>query len=156
MCVFQTKLHFPERREMIKIKDGIFIREDELVFKFSRSAGPGGQNVNKLNTRVTVFFDVAGCKRLSGDQKNRILKYLATRASKSGVVRVVSQRFRTQKANRTVAIERLSQLLQKALQQKKIRKKTKVPFQARQRRLEDKKRRSVLKKQRAKSHLLED
>jgi ribosome-associated protein len=85
---------------MIEIKKNIFICEDELVFKASRSGGPGGQNVNKVNTRVTVFFNVANAKGLSEEQKKQILKRLATRASKEGVIRVVSQRYRTQKANR--------------------------------------------------------
>ena len=62
---------------MIEITDDIFISEDELVFKASRSSGPGGQNVNKVNTRITLFFDVAGCEVLSDIQKQRILTRLA-------------------------------------------------------------------------------
>ena len=134
---------------MIEIRDDIFIREDSLVFKFSRSGGPGGQNVNKVNTRVTVFFDVAGCDIFSDSEKRRILKCLATRANKNGVVRVVSQRHRTQKANRQAAVERLGQLLREALKKKAVRKKTAVPERAKQKRLEEKKRRSLLKRQRA-------
>ena len=68
----------------------IKLRGEELVFRFSRSGGPGGQNVNKVNTRVTVFFDVAGSGRFSEVQRKRILKKLATRADKNGVVRVTS------------------------------------------------------------------
>jgi len=135
---------------MIEIKKGIFISEDELVFKFSRSSGPGGQNVNKVNTRVTLFFDVPNCEGLSGIQKQRILKRLATRANKNGVVRVVSQRHRTQKANRQAALERLVELLTEAIKTKPVRKKTKIPTSAKLRRLEEKKRRSLLKRQRAK------
>ena len=134
---------------MIEIKRNISICEDELVFKFSRSGGPGGQNVNKLNTRVTLFFDVANTTSFSDEQKKRILKRLATRADKDGVMRVVSQKYRTQKANRRVAIERLVELLREALKKKPVRKKTKVPERAKQRRLEEKKRRSMLKQQRA-------
>lgn len=141
---------------MIRIKDGFAIDEDKLVFRFSRSGGPGGQNVNKVNTRVTVFFDVAGCRSLSDYQKKRILKHLATRADKNGVVRVVCQKHRTQKANRSAAVERLAELLKTALKKKAVRKKTEVPYAAKVRRLEEKKRRSVLKQQRAKKHLAED
>ena len=141
---------------MIQIVDDISIPEDELVFKASRSGGPGGQNVNKVNTRVTLFFDVANCENLSGTQKRRILSRLATRIDKNGVLRVVSQKYRTQKANRRVAVERLQQLLADALKIRPARKKTRVPYAAKQRRLEEKKRRSLLKQQRARRKLGED
>jgi ribosome-associated protein len=128
---------------------GIFIPEDELVFKFSRGGGPGGQNVNKVNTRVTILFDASNSRGLSDEQKELILKGLASRADKDGVIRVVSQRYRTQKENRNAAVERLEELLQEALRKKKVRKKTRVPKAARRERLEKKRRRSLLKKQRA-------
>jgi len=133
---------------MIEIKNNISISKEELVFRFSRSGGPGGQNVNKVNTRVTVLFDAANCKSFSDEQKRRILKRLTTRANKNGVIRVVSQRHRTQKANRAAAVERLGELLREALKKRSVRKKTAVPERAKQKRLEEKKRRSMLKKQR--------
>ena len=141
---------------MVKITDKISIRNDELIFKASRSAGPGGQNVNKVNTRITLFFDVANCASFSDVQKRRILSRLATRADKNGLLRVVSQRFRTQNANRRAAVERLQQLLADALKTKPRRKKTKVPYAAKQRRLELKRRRSMLKRQRAKRNMAGD
>ncbi len=141
---------------MIAITDNISIREDELIFKASRSSGPGGQNVNKVNTRITLFLDVANCESFSDVQKRRILSRLATRADKNGLVRVASQRFRTQKANRRAAVERLQQLLADALKTRPVRKKTKIPYAAKQRRLEEKRRRSLLKRQRAKRNLGED
>ena len=134
---------------MIEISGGVLIAEEDLVFKYSRSSGPGGQNVNKVNTRVTVFFNAAGAKNLSNIQKNLILKRLANYADKKGVIRVVSQRHRSQKGNREAAVERLKELLKGALKKKKLRKKTKLPKAVKQRRLEEKKRRSFLKKQRA-------
>ncbi len=135
---------------MIQITSEMSISEDELVFKASRSGGPGGQNVNKVNTRVTVFFDVTNCESLSDVQKRRILTRLRTRTDKNGVLRVVSQKYRTQRANREAAIERLQQLLADALKTRAVRKKTKVSYAARQRRLEAKRRRSLIKRQRAK------
>jgi len=141
---------------MIEITNDISISEDELIFKTSRSSGPGGQNVNKVSTRVTLLFDVASCDSFSDVQKQQILKRLTTRANKNGVVRVVSQKFRTQKANRTAALERLCQLLREALKTQTMRQQTKVPKYAQQQRLEEKKRRGLLKQQRAKKIWAED
>jgi len=133
---------------MIQIDKNNAISENELVFKVSRSGGPGGQNVNKLNTRVTVFLDVANSASFSGRQKRQICKALSTRMDKHGVLRVVSQKHRTQEANRRAALERLRDLLAEALKPRPVRKKTKVPAGARERRLKEKKQRSLLKQQR--------
>jgi len=141
---------------MIQITNDIFIPEQELVFRASRSGGPGGQNVNKLNTRVTLLFDVANCESFSDLQKQRILARLATRAGKNGVIRVISQKFRTQKANRRVAVERLQELLEDALKTRRVRKKTGIPYSVKQRRLEEKRQRSLLKRQRARKNMIED
>ena len=140
---------------MIEVIRDIQIGEDELIFKASRSAGPGGQNVNKVNTRITLFFNVAGCPSLSEQQKQQILSRLSTRIDKNGLLRVVSQKFRTQKANRNAAVERLQDLLAGALKNKPIRKKTRVPYVAKQKRLEEKRKRSLLKRQRAEKHQIE-
>lgn len=141
---------------MIEITRDTCINEDELVFKVSRSSGPGGQNINKLNTRVTLFFDVANCQSLSDLQKRRIFTHLSSRVDKSGVLRVISQKFRTQRANRRAAVERLQQLLADSLEIRPIRKKSKVPYAAKQRRLEEKRRRSLLKRQRSAKNLTGD
>lgn len=145
-----------DAKVMIEITGDTFINEDELVFKASRSSGPGGQNINKVNTRVTLFFDVANCESLSDWQKQRILARLATRSDRNGVLRVVSQKFRTQRANRNAAVERLQQLLADALKTRPVRKKSKISYAAKQRRLEQKRRRSLLKRQRAKKNLTGD
>jgi ribosome-associated protein len=134
---------------MIEISDGVYIGEDELVFKASRSGGPGGQNVNKVSTRIVLLFDVANCAGLSETQKQQIWTRLATRIGKSGLIRVTSQRFRSQKANRQAAVERLCELLKAALETEPVRHRTKAPRHAHERRLERKKRRSLLKQQRA-------
>jgi ribosome-associated protein len=134
---------------MNKTSKGIFIAEDELVFKFSRGGGPGGQNVNKVNTRVAVLFDAANSRSFSDEQKERMLKVLASRVDKDGMIRVVSQRYRTQKANREAAVERLEELLRVALKKKAVRRKTRVPETVKRKRLERKRRRGFLKKQRA-------
>jgi len=134
---------------MIEITNGTFISESELVFKNSRSGGPGGQNVNKVNTRVTLLFDLPNCESLSDAQKQLILARLKSRTDRNGVIRVISQKYRTQPANRRAAMERLGRLLAEALKTKPARKTTQVPFSAKRRRLQDKKKRSLLKQQRA-------
>jgi len=133
---------------MIEIEGGVLIPDERIEFKFSRSGGPGGQNVNKTNTRVTLLFDAANCESLTDAQRQQILKALATRTDRDGVIRIVCQRYRTQRANREGAVERLIELLNNALRKKAVRKKTAVPWSARQKRLEKKKRRGMLKKQR--------
>ena len=76
---------------MIQINQQLAIADDELSFSASRSSGPGGQNVNKVNTRVTLWFDVAGSPSLSADQKQALLARLANRITREGMLQVVSQ-----------------------------------------------------------------
>lgn len=133
---------------MVDAGEGVLIPESELVFKASRSSGPGGQNVNKLNTRVTALFDVVGSPSLSEEQKQQVLSRLSTRVDKTGVLHVVSQKHRSQEANRREAAQRVQQLVQETLKPRPVRRKTKTPAGARERRLAEKKRRSDRKQQR--------
>ncbi|NQV34065.1 MAG: aminoacyl-tRNA hydrolase [Phycisphaeraceae bacterium] len=122
-----------------------------ITFGFSRSSGPGGQNVNKVNTRVTVFFDLAQCTDLSDAQKTRIRNKLATRCSQAGVVRVASQKHRTQLENRQAALARFQELIEEALTRPKTRVKTRVSKSVKQKRLDLKKQRGRLKRERTRS-----
>ncbi|MDO9264428.1 MAG: alternative ribosome rescue aminoacyl-tRNA hydrolase ArfB [Desulfosalsimonadaceae bacterium] len=135
-------------KPMIQITETIIIDEDELTFTASRSAGPGGQNVNKVNTRITLWFNVMACPGLSPEQKERVLARLPTRVSKDGILRVVSQGSRSQLANREAAIERFISLLQDVLTDLPPRKKTKASRQAKARRMDEKKQQGIKKKQR--------
>jgi ribosome-associated protein len=135
---------------MIEIGENTFVVDDELVFKTSRSSGPGGQNVNKLNTRVTLLFDLAGSSSLSREQKQRLAGKLSTRIDRQGLLRVVSQKHRSLEANRREAVERFRQLMHDALKPVPVRRKTKAPAAARERRLSEKKQRGLLKRERAK------
>ena len=122
------------------------IAEDEVRFTYSRSSGPGGQNVNRVETRVTLLFDVLGSPSLTEGERGRIASRLATRINKEGILRVVSQRHRTREANRRAARERFEELLTGALKRQRPRRKTRVPRAARRRRLEGKRHRGDLKR----------
>lgn len=131
---------------MVEISDRLTIPNDELSFEFSRSSGPGGQNVNKVSTRVTLLFDVEGSPSLTDEQRTRILGRLGTRITKAGVLRITSQRHRSQSANREAAVERFSELVREALRPRRPRRKTRVPRAVSERRLQEKKRRGKLKR----------
>jgi ribosome-associated protein len=133
---------------MVAILDNITIPEHELVFTASRSSGPGGQHVNKVNSRVTLQFNVAASTSLSEAQKQRLLTQLATRVSEAGILQVVSQASRSQAANRRTAMARLTALMRDTLTPTPTRKPTDVPSAAKQRRLKVKRHRSRLKQQR--------
>ena len=127
---------------MLRINDVLSINESELDYEFARSSGPGGQNVNKVETKVTLKFIVEDSNALTDDQKRRVTEALATRITKDGVLRVTSQRHRTREANRHAAIARFIELIDDSLLVRAPRKKTKISRAAKRRRLEGKKRRS--------------
>jgi ribosome-associated protein len=131
---------------MVRINDDLDIPEREIGFRYSRSSGPGGQNVNKVATKVTLLFSVADSTVLENDQKARITHRLAGRISKAGVLHVTSERHRTRSANQRDVINRFSELLSNALKPRKRRKKTRVPSSAKRKRLESKRRRSEKKR----------
>ena len=137
---------------MTKPKGKIRIPENELRFRTSRSAGPGGQNVNKLNTKVTVLFTPTASQYFTPAQKRLITKKLAGRIRLDGTIGVSSQRNRSQRANKLAAVERLTELIQNALKKPPLRKKTKPTISSVQKRLAAKKRRSLLKQQRLKKY----
>ncbi len=130
---------------MLEINSGLKIPENEISFTFSTSSKPGGQNVNKLNTRATLLFDVRNSKRLSEKQKRLIEKTLSTRINKEGILRISSQRFRTQGENRKAAREKFAKLLKSSLKTPARRRKTRPPRSAKKRRLKEKRRRGKLK-----------
>ena len=109
-----------------------------------------------MSIRITLWFDVVNSHSLSTDQKELILRRLGSRIGKDGVLRVISQQTRSQAANRELAIERFADLLQDALKQVRIRKKTRVTKGAKLRRHEEKKQRSLLKNERTKRVPVED
>jgi len=134
---------------MLRINDDLWIDEDDLRFEFARSSGPGGQNVNKVETKVRLLFNIRGSRSLNSEQRSRIEERLSTRITKVGVLHVSSQRHRSREANRRATIERFVELLAEALEEEEPRVRTRVSKTQRKRRLESKRRRSQKKAMRA-------
>ena len=112
---------------------------EEFVFKASRSGGKGGQHVNKVSTKVELFFDVKNSLVLTNDEKKIILKKLTNKIDKKGLLRIVSQSERSQIMNKKRAAKRFYEIIEKALKKKKVRKKTKPTQLSKVKRLSSKK-----------------
>ncbi len=136
----------------IVINSRLSIAEAELRFKFALSGGPGGQHVNKTASKVILMFNVAESPSLNEQQRAQIMMALDSRMDKAGVLQVVSQSHRSQHRNKEEAVERLQQLLAKALEVQKKRRPTKPSRRQKERRLQDKKKRSEQKSQRRWRH----
>jgi ribosome-associated protein len=142
--------HFGDNLPMPRINDVLTINDDELRFEFARSSGPGGQNVNKVETKVRLLFDLRGSRSLTSEQRALIAQRLATRITKAGILHVSSQRHRSREANRRATIERFIELLADALEEDEPRVKSRVPKAQRKKRLESKRKRSQKKAMRSK------
>ncbi|MEI7492746.1 MAG: alternative ribosome rescue aminoacyl-tRNA hydrolase ArfB [Bacteroidota bacterium] len=122
----------------------------ELVFSASRSSGPGGQNVNKVSTKMELRFHVVNSALLSEDEKKLLMEKLGSRINKEGELVMVSQSERTQLKNKETVIEKFYALLTKALKPRKKRKPTRPTAAAREKRLEGKRMNAQKKEQRSK------
>jgi ribosome-associated protein len=128
--------------ESIRVTRSVSIPRSEIELRFSRSSGPGGQHAQKSDTRVEAIFDVEASAALSEAQKRRVL------AKVGPVIRAVAQDERSQWRNRELATERLVEALRQALRVPRKRRPTRPSKAARERRLEQKRRRAELKRQR--------
>lgn len=135
---------------MLKIMESLTIPEEELQFTATRASGPGGQNVNKVATSVTLRWSVADSPTLTDHQRARILQKLAHKITKEGELLITAQDTRSQTTNKQLAQERLATLLAEALKPAKPRKKTRPSKAAKQRRLDAKKHRATTKATRTK------
>lgn len=135
---------------LVVITSSLAIPLRELEFRFSRSGGPGGQNVNKVNSKVTLFFNVSLSPSLNSNQKSLLSFRLASRISQQGVLQLAASEHRSQKANKDAVLIRFTNLLRQALVVQKPRKKTKPSRGSKERRITSKKKRAVVKQQRQK------
>lgn len=131
---------------MIRVAPRVVIDERELDESFIRASGPGGQNVNKVETAVQLRFDALASPGLPDDVKERLRGLAGSRMTADGVVIIVAQRFRTQDRNREDARERLFDLLRKAAVRPLSRRPTKPTLGSQKRRLDSKSRRAGIKK----------
>ena len=133
---------------MHQVTDSISIDDSELEESFVRSSGPGGQNVNKLSTAVQLRFNVRNSPSLPNDVALRLMRLAGRRMTKDGVLVLIAQNHRTQERNRAEAQERLIALVQEAAVKPIPRRATKPPRASKQKRLEGKKHRAVIKQHR--------
>ena len=136
---------------MITVTDAIVLSDGEIKERFIRSPGPGGQNVNKVESAVQLRFDAANSPALSAAVLRRLGPLAGSRMTSEGVIVLTANRFRTQERNRRDALERLIELIRQAAVEPKRRRPTKPTAGSKQRRLDAKHVRSGIKEGRGKA-----
>jgi ribosome-associated protein len=133
---------------MIKVTANISIDEQEIQEVFIRASGPGGQHVNKVATAVQLRFDAANSPSLPRDVQKRLIRLAGRRMTEDGVLIIEARRFRSQEQNRQDAMDRLVDLICRAAQKPKERRKTRPSPESKRRRLEAKRHRAQTKRMR--------
>ncbi len=133
---------------MIEITPTLSIEDSEIQLEYIRASGPGGQNVNKVATAVQLRFDIRNSPSLAEDVKLRLTRLGGQQVTLEGMLILEAKRYRTQEQNRSDAILRLTALIQGALEKPKPRRATRPSFASQTRRIESKKKRGDIKKNR--------
>lgn len=134
--------------DVIEINRRLAIPRSELTFRATRSSGPGGQHVNTSSTRIELTWNVAESPSLAPEQRERLLQRLVARLDGTGTLRLVAQSGRSQLRNREEAVARFAEILAEALVVPKVRRATKPSKAAKRVRLDEKRKRGALKKER--------
>lgn len=134
---------------MLRVTRSIAVPEEEIAFDFIRASGPGGQNVNKVETAVQLRFNALGSPSLPDDLKERLPGFAGQRMTKDGVIVITARTYRTQERNRQDALERLLGLLKEAAHRPKPRVATRPTLASKRRRLEGKTKRAGVKSMRS-------
>ena len=138
----------PSQPKVLQVTPRIRIALAELRFTFARSSGPGGQNVNKVNSKATLHWSVAASAGLPDDVRDRFVAAFRSQINKQGELVLQSQRYRDQERNIADCLEKLSGMLRQVAQPPKHRKPTRPSRGSKQRRLDNKKARSEVKSRR--------
>jgi ribosome-associated protein len=133
----------------LEITPEVTIPDGDLSYAFVRASGPGGQNVNKVSSAVQLRFDMEGSTALSEPVKNRLRVLAGRRFTDDGAILIIARNQRSQEHNRREALERLADLVERALVVPKTRRATKPTRASKQRRLEGKTRKQQTKRQRS-------
>jgi ribosome-associated protein len=133
----------------LEITPEVAIPDSDLTYAFVRASGPGGQNVNKVSSAVQLRFDMEGSTALSEPVKNRLRILAGRRLTDDGAILIIARNQRSQEHNRREALERLADLVERALVVPKTRRATKPTRASKQRRLEGKTRKQQTKRQRS-------
>lgn len=131
---------------MLEVTKGLWIGEGEIQMDFVRASGPGGQNVNKVSSSVQLRFDVKNSPSLPEVVRARLMRIAGNRVTNEGVLVIEAKQFRTQEQNRQDAVERLVNLIRRATEKPKPRKRTRPTAESKRRRLESKRRRGEIKR----------
>jgi ribosome-associated protein len=143
-----NKVHIVNETNVIFVTETLQIPLSEVEFRFSPSRGPGGQHVNRAHTRVTLIFNVASSPSLDEPTREKLLQELSSRLDSHGVLQVTVQDSRSQNQNRQTAVARFAALLSEALIDRPERVPTKPSGEAKQKRLDEKKKQSQRKEER--------